>query len=58
MENITLQLSIEDINLILASLGNQPYVQVFGVVQKIQQQAGPQVQAAAEKAVPMAVAEN
>ncbi|MFN8395703.1 MAG: hypothetical protein U0176_13780 [Bacteroidia bacterium] len=43
MENITLSLSIEEVNNILALLGNQPYVQVFGLVQKIQQQASAQL---------------
>lgn len=45
MENITLSLSIEEVNNILALLGNQPYVQVFGLVQKIQQQASTQLSA-------------
>jgi hypothetical protein len=43
MENISLHLSIDEVNMLLASLGNQPYVQVFGLVQKIQQQASAQL---------------
>jgi hypothetical protein len=45
MENITLQLSIEEVNMLLTSLGNQPYVQVYGLIQKIQQQATVQLPA-------------
>jgi hypothetical protein len=59
MENITLQFTIEEVNMLLASLGNQPYVQVFGLVQKIQQQAAPQLQAQPNgQAVPQHIAEN
>jgi hypothetical protein len=59
MENITLQLTIDEVNLLLASLGNQPYVQVFGLVLKIQQQAGSQLQAQPNgQAVPQHIAEN
>lgn len=45
MENINLQLSIEEVNTLLASLGNMPYVQVYSLVQKIQQQASAQLPA-------------
>ncbi len=59
MENISLQLSIDEINVILGSLGNQPYVQVFGLVQKIQQQAAAQLPAQANgHAIAQPVAEN
>ena len=34
-----LDLSIQEINLILASLGRMPYESVFGVIEKIQAQA-------------------
>jgi hypothetical protein len=44
MDSITLDLSIEEINAILALLGNQPYVQVFGLIEKIKQQAAGQMQ--------------
>ena len=36
--------SITEINLILQSLGNMPYVQVFELVQKIREQVQPQIQ--------------
>lgn len=42
---ITLQLEITEINGILSALGQMPYVQVKELVEKIQQQAVPQVQA-------------
>jgi hypothetical protein len=40
---IKLELSIEEINGILALLGQQPFVQVQSVIVKIQTQAAPQV---------------
>jgi hypothetical protein len=59
MENISLQLSLDEINVILGSLGNQPYVQVFGLVQKIQQQASAQLPAQSNgQALAQPVAEN
>ena len=42
---ISLQLEINEINGILSALGQMPYVQVRELVEKIQQQAVPQVQA-------------
>ena len=42
---INLQLEINEINGILSALGQMPYVQVRELVEKIQQQAVPQVQA-------------
>ena len=41
---IELRLTIEEINKILDALGNRPYVEVFQLVNKIQQQAGNQLQ--------------
>lgn len=38
-----LDLTINEVNLILQALGNAPYVQVFELVEKIQQQAKDQV---------------
>ena len=43
---MTLDLTINEINLILQSLGNAPYAQVFELVQKIREQAQSQVQPA------------
>lgn len=39
-----LDLSIQEINLILASLGRMPYEAVFGLVEKIQAQAREQAE--------------
>ena len=43
-ESINLDLSLEEINVILGGLGELPAKASMGVIQKIQQQAGPQVQ--------------
>ena len=42
-ENINLDLSLEEINMVLGGLGELPAKASMGVIQKIQQQAGPQV---------------
>lgn len=42
-ESINLDLSLEEINLILNGLGELPAKASMGVIQKIQQQAQPQV---------------
>jgi hypothetical protein len=38
-----LELTIDEINIIMQALGNAPYVQVAALVQKIREQAQPQV---------------
>ena len=42
-ENINLQLSAEEINLLLEGLGNMPFVKVYTLIAKIQQQASVQI---------------
>lgn len=42
---IDLNLSVNEINLILQALGQAPYVQVADIVEKIKEQATPQVEA-------------
>jgi hypothetical protein len=42
---INLELSVQEINLILQALGQAPYVQVADIVEKIKEQATPQVEA-------------
>ena len=42
-ESINLDLSLEEINVILSGLGELPAKASMGVIQKIQQQAQPQV---------------
>jgi LPS sulfotransferase NodH len=46
---IKLDLTIDEVNVVLASLAKQPFEAVATVIQKIQQQAGPQVQEIMEK---------
>ena len=43
---IKLELNIDEVNAILASLGKHPFESIFMLVQKIQQQGSAQVQAA------------
>lgn len=45
MKTLTLQLTIDDANLILEALGNQPYVKVFSLITKFQAQASQQLAA-------------
>ena len=41
---IQLQLSIDELNLVLEGIGNLPFARVFALVGKIQAQAGAQLQ--------------
>jgi len=43
-ESIKLDLSLDEINMVLNGLGELPAKASMGVIQKIQQQASPQVQ--------------
>lgn len=45
MEQISLNLTLEEVNQILDSLGQRPYVDVFQLIGKIQAQAEAQLQA-------------
>ena len=42
--NITLEFSVKDTNALLNVLAQSPYIQVFGFINAIQAQAGPQVE--------------
>lgn len=44
MENIKLELSVEEINIILNSLANRPYVEVAELIGKIQSEGNKQIQ--------------
>lgn len=44
MAALQLSLDIEEINKILNALGKEPYLEVFQLIQKIQEQAHPQLQ--------------
>ena len=50
MPDITLRLSIDELNLVLEGIGNLPFARVFALVGKIQAQAGAQLQAQAPAA--------
>ena len=41
--SIKLELALEEVNLVLKALGEQPFKDVYGLVDKIQQQAGTQL---------------
>lgn len=43
MEELTLKLTLNEVNLILTGLGNMPYIQVSELIQKIQSQAKEQL---------------
>lgn len=43
MKNLKFEFTIEETNLILEALGGMPFKQVFGLIQKIQNQAGSQL---------------
>ena len=45
MEQITINLTLEELNKILESLGERPYVEVFQLINKIPAQAVAQLQA-------------
>ena len=47
-EMIKLEFSIDEVNQIMAALGNMPYVQVAALVDKIKSQAVPQLPAPKE----------
>ena len=45
---MNLELTIEQVNIIMQALGNAPYIQVAPVIAEIQKQAAPQVNPAPE----------
>ena len=45
---MNLELTIEQVNIIMQALGNAPYITVAPVIAEIQKQAAPQVNAAPE----------
>lgn len=49
MNDIQLMLSLEEVNILLNALGNQPYTQIQPLIAKIQTQGSTQVQAAQNK---------
>lgn len=49
METLTFTLSIAETNVIMGALGNMPYAQVESVIQKMREQATPQLKEQAER---------
>lgn len=47
MKDIKLTLTIDEVNQILEALGNQPFVKVHSLIQKIQQQGSSQIESEA-----------
>ncbi len=45
MEQISINLTLEEVNKILDSLGQRPYIEVFQLIHKIQTQAEAQLEA-------------
>ena len=45
-KEIELKLTVAEVNGVLSALGQMPFAQVASLIQKIQQQAAPQVQTA------------
>lgn len=43
MSQIKLELHLDEVNVVLQALGNLPYAQIAGLVEKIKEQAIPQV---------------
>lgn len=50
MNPIRLELSLEEVNLILLALGKQPFEQVYAIIQKIHQQVGAQTRPSEKEA--------
>ena len=48
MEQVQLSLTLEEINQILGAIGQQPYVEIFRLINKIQEQVEPQVKSASD----------
>lgn len=46
MNKLNIQLTIDELNLIIESLGSQPYMRVYNLIGNIQQQATDQLSAA------------
>ncbi len=48
-QNLRLELSIDDVNLILESLGQLPFARVYSLIGRIQEQARAQLPSAGEQ---------
>lgn len=54
VQTVKLELTVDEVNTILASLGKHPFEAIFQLVGKIQQQGNAQLQAAAPAEAPAA----
>ncbi|KAA3613652.1 MAG: hypothetical protein DWQ05_15330 [Calditrichaeota bacterium] len=52
MKEINLKVSLDEANLILEALGTLPFTRVFGLIGKIQEQAGHQLNGNSDKSEP------
>jgi hypothetical protein len=52
MQQLQFTFTLEETNMLLTALGQQPYTQVFQLIQKIQAQASPQLPAAGAPGFP------
>lgn len=50
MNKLNIQLTIDELNLIIESLGGQPYMRVYNLIENVQRQATDQLSAAAATA--------
>lgn len=57
-QNLSLNLTIDEVNKIMSALGNLPYIQVCQVINKIQRQVGEQMTPDIEKIVRQEEAET
>jgi len=49
---VTLRLSLDEVNLVLEAIGQLPFVRVYALVAKLQQQARQQIEGKAEEGGP------
>lgn len=54
VQTVKLELTVDEVNAILASLGKHPFESIFQLIGKIQQQGNSQLQAAAPAEAPAA----
>lgn len=52
MEKLKIEITVEEANIVLAALGQQPYVKVADLIQKIQRQGADQLQKGSPDVMP------
>lgn len=58
MEQISINLTVEEVNLVLETLGQRPYVEVFQLINKVKAQAEAQVEASKMRSEGLAESES